>query len=57
MGQTAHTQAKESVMATQVSLCEGAEEKKKKRVELPGGKLRGTKSFQTMQGMGVTSWL
>ena len=28
MGQTAHTQAKESVMAMQVSVCEGAEEKK-----------------------------
>jgi len=54
MGQTAHTRAKESVMAMQLSACEGAEEK---RVERPGGKQRGTQSFQGMQGMDATLWL
>lgn len=53
MGQTAPTEAQESVMAMQVSVCEEAEE----GVEHPGGNLRGTQIFQGMQEMDATLWL
>lgn len=51
MGQRAHTKSKELVVALQVSVCEEGEEK---RFEHPSGKLKGTQSFQGMQGMDAT---